>query len=152
MEKLMHISATPHVRSQMSTGRIMQIVLLSLVPPSVFGVVHFGMQALYHMLVCMGTCVVTEFLYEAFADRPVRIWDCSSLVTGLLLALSLPVSAPLWVGALGSVFAILVIKMLFGGIGQNIVNPALGARCFLMLSFAGIMTKWGFCTLRAWTT
>ncbi len=141
MEKLMHISATPHVRSQMSTGRIMQIVLLSLVPASVFGVVHFGMQALYHMLVCMGTCVVTEFLYEAFADRPVRIWDCSSLVTGLLLALSLPVSAPLWVGALGSVFAILVIKMLFGGIGQNIVNPALGARCFLMLSFAGIMTN-----------
>lgn len=141
MEKLMHISATPHVRSQMSTARIMQIVLLSLLPATVYGVVHFGIQALYQILVCMGTCVVAEFLYEAFADRPVRVWDCSSLVTGLLLALTLPVSAPLWVGALGSVFAVIVIKMLFGGVGQNIVNPALGARCFLMLSFAGMMTN-----------
>ena len=141
MEKLMHISATPHVRSQMSTARIMQIVLLSLLPATIYGVVHFGIQALYQILVCMGTCVVAEFLYEAFADRPVRVWDCSSLVTGLLLALTLPVSAPLWVGALGSVFAVIVIKMLFGGVGQNIVNPALGARCFLMLSFAGMMTN-----------
>ena len=140
MEKLMHILASPHVRSQMSTARIMQLVLLSLMPATVYGVVHFGIQALYQILVCMGTCLVSEFLYEAIADRPVRIWDCSSLVTGLLLALTLPVSVPLWVGAMGSVFAIVIVKMIFGGIGQNIVNPAMAARCFLMISFAGILT------------
>ena len=140
MENLIHVSASPHVRSQLTTGRVMQLVLLALLPASVFGVVQFGMRALYHILVCMGTCVATEFLFEAFADRPVRVWDLSSLVTGLLLALCLPVNLPLWMGALGSVFAILVVKMLFGGLGQNIVNPALAARCFLMISFPEAMT------------
>lgn len=140
MENLMHVSASPHVRSQMTTARVMQLVLLALLPASVFGVIQFGWRALFQILICMGTCAVTEFLYEAFADRPVRIWDCSSLVTGLLLALTLSVNVPFWMSVLGSVFAILVVKMLFGGLGQNIVNPALAARCFLMISFPGAMT------------
>ncbi|MBQ8185045.1 MAG: RnfABCDGE type electron transport complex subunit D [Lachnospiraceae bacterium] len=140
MEKLMHVSSSPHIRTQMTTGRIMQVVLLSLLPASIYGIYHFGIRALYQILVCMGICVLSEFVYEAFTERPIRVWDCSSLVTGLLLALTLPVSLPLWMSALGSVFAIIVVKMLFGGLGQNIVNPALAARCFLMISFAGAMT------------
>lgn len=142
MDKLKPVSAPPHVKGAMSTARIMQLVLFALLPASVFGVYNFGMRALLHIIVCVVTCMLAEFTFEAFANRPLAVADCSAAVTGLLLALSLPVSAPLWLGALGSVFAIVVVKMLFGGIGQNIVNPALTARCFLLISFAGHMTNY----------
>lgn len=142
MNDLKPISASPHVKGAMSTARIMQLVLLALLPAAVFGVWNFGSRALIHILVCVVTCVVAEFAFEAFLDRPLAVVDGSAAVTGLILALSLPVSAPLWLGALGSIFAIVVVKMLFGGIGQNIVNPALAARCFLLISFAGPMTNY----------
>lgn len=123
----------------MSTANIMRLVIVALLPAAGFGIYNFGIRALYHMLVCIVTCVLTEFTYEAFADRPIAVGDFSSVVTGLLLAMSLPVNAPLWIGCVGGVFAILVVKMFFGGIGQNIVNPALAGRCFLLISFANRM-------------
>ena len=141
MEKRMNVSASPHVRGAMSTSGIMRLVILALLPAAVFGIFNFGMRAFYHMLVTVVACVLTEFTYEAFADRPVTVGDFSAVVTGLLLAMSLPVNAPLWLGAAGGIFAILVVKMFFGGIGQNIVNPALAGRCFLLISFAGHMTN-----------
>lgn len=141
MEKLMNVSASPHIRGAMSTSKIMRLVILALLPAAGFGIYNFGIRALYHMLVCIVTCALTEFTYQAFADRPVAVGDFSAVVTGLLLALSLPVNAPLWIGAAGGIFAILVVKMFFGGIGQNIVNPALAGRCFLLISFAKHMTS-----------
>lgn len=140
MENKMNVSASPHIRGTLSTSKIMRLVILALLPAVGFGIYNFGIRALYHMIVCIVTCVLTEFTYEAFADRPVAVGDFSSVVTGLLLALSLPVNAPLWIGFAGGVFAVFVVKMLFGGIGQNIVNPALAGRCFLLISFAKHMT------------
>ncbi len=139
MENRMNVSASPHIRGTMSTANIMRLVIVALLPAAGFGIYNFGIRALYHMLVCIVTCVLTEFTYEAFADRPIAVGDFSSVVTGLLLAMSLPVNAPLWIGCVGGVFAILVVKMFFGGIGQNIVNPALAGRCFLLISFANRM-------------
>ncbi len=133
---------SPHIRGKMSTARIMQCVLLALLPAAIFGIVNFGTRALLHMIACMVTCVLTEFSYEAFADQRLTAGDCSALVTGLLLALSLPVGAPLWLGPVGSIFAILIVKMLFGGIGRNILNPALTAWCFLRIFFDGPMTDY----------
>lgn len=141
MEKRMNVSVSPHIRGTMTTSRIMRLVILALLPAAVFGIFNFGIRALYHMIVCIVTCVLTEFTYEAFADRAITVGDFSAVVTGLLLALSLPVGAPLWIGAAGGIFAILVVKMFFGGIGQNIVNPALAGRCFLLISFAKHMTN-----------
>ncbi|GFI12012.1 electron transport complex subunit RsxD [Lachnospiraceae bacterium] len=141
MENKRNVSVAPHIRGTMSTSKIMRLVILALLPAAGFGIYNFGIRALYHMIVCIVTCVLTEFTYEAFADRTVAIGDFSSAVTGLLLALSLPVNAPLWIGFAGGVFAILIVKMLFGGIGQNIVNPALAGRCFLLISFARHMTS-----------
>lgn len=141
MEKQMNVSASPHIRGTMSTSKIMRLVILALLPAAGFGIYNFGIRALYHILVCIVACALTEFTYQAFADRPVAVGDFSAVVTGLLLALSLPVNAPLWIGAAGGIFAILIVKMLFGGIGQNIVNPALAGRCFLLISFAKHMTS-----------
>ena len=142
MEKLNHISASPHVRGPMSTAKIMKLVIVALLPTAAFGVFHFGLRALLHMVVCIVTCALTETVYEVLTKRPLTVLDFSAVITGLLLALTLPVGAPLWIGAVGGVFAILVVKMFFGGIGQNIVNPALAARCFLLISFAGYLTDY----------
>lgn len=141
MEKQMSVSVSPHIRGTMTTSRIMRLVILALLPTAIFGIFNFGVRALYHMIVCIVTCVLTEFTYEAFADRPITVGDFSAVVTGLLMALSFPVGAPLWLGVVGGVFAILVVKMFFGGIGQNVVNPALAGRCFLLISFTKHMTN-----------
>lgn len=133
---------SPHIRGALSTARIMQCVLLALLPAAVFGIANFGVRALFHMTVCIIACVLTEFTYEAFTDQRLTVGDCSAIVTGLLLALSLPVGAPLWLGPVGGIFAILIVKMLFGGIGRNILNPALAGWCFLRIFFAGPMTAY----------
>ena len=133
---------SPHIRGPLSTARIMQCVLLALLPSAVFGAVNFGTRALLHMAASIVACVLTEFTYEAFTDQRLTVGDLSAVVTGLLLALSLPVGAPLWMGPLGGIFAILIVKMLFGGIGRNILNPALTAWCFLRIFFDGPMTNY----------
>ena len=141
MSEKMKVSSNPHIRANISTSGIMLTVIIALLPATGFGIYNFGSRALAHVLITVAACVLTELGFELLVKKPVTISDFSAVVTGLLLALNLPVSAPLWIGALGGVFAILVVKMLFGGLGQNFMNPALGARCFLLLSFTQIMTN-----------
>lgn len=141
MNKLLKVSSNPHIRSDVTTSSIMMTVVLALLPAAGFGIYNFGIRALFHIALTVGTAVLTEYLYDVLMKKPVTIGDWSAVVTGLLLAMNLPVAAPLWIGVLGAVFAILVVKMLFGGLGQNFMNPALGARCFLLISFTSIMTN-----------
>ena len=141
MSDLMKVSSNPHIRSKLTTNTIMTAVIIALLPATGFGIYNFGIPALILILVTVASTVLTEFLYEKLMKKPVTIGDFSAVVTGLLLALNLPSGAPWWIGVIGGVFAILIVKMLFGGLGQNFMNPALGARCFLMLSFTSIMTN-----------
>lgn len=140
MERKLRVSSNPHIRSKVTTNGIMMAVVLALLPAAGFGIYNFGIRALLHILITVASTVVTEFLFGLYR-RKLTITDLSAVVTGLLLALNLPVSAPLWIGAMGGVFAILVVKMLFGGLGQNFMNPALAARCFLLISFPALMTN-----------
>ena len=141
MSDLMKVSSNPHVRSRTSTGSIMLTVVIALLPAAGFGIYNFGMRALVTILITVASAVLTELLFEIICKKKITIGDFSAVVTGLLLALNLPVNVPWWIGVVGSVFAILVVKMLFGGLGQNFMNPALGARCFLLISFTSIMTN-----------
>ena len=141
MSDLLHISSSPHVRSKVSTSGIMGTVLLALLPAALFGIYNFGPHALLLILISMATCVATEAVYEHFMHKKLTIKDYSAAVTGLLLALNLPPSAPWWIPVIGGVFAVLVVKQRFGGLGQNFMNPALAARCFLLISFTGRMTN-----------
>lgn len=135
----LNVSSNPHIRSKVTTNGIMAAVIIALLPATGFGIYNFGLKALVLVLVTVGFAVLTEYLYGLYRKKT-TIGDLSAVVTGLLLALNLPVGAPWWVGAMGAVFAILVVKMLFGGLGQNFMNPALAARCFLVISFPALMT------------
>lgn len=139
MSDLMKVSSNPHVRSRTDTGSIMLTVVIALLPAAGFGIYNFGLDALILILVTVASTVLTELLFEKICKRKITIGDYSAVVTGLLLALNLPASAPWWIGVVGGVFAILVVKMLFGGLGQNFMNPALAARCFLLISFPSAM-------------
>ena len=139
-----NVSQNPHVRDNSSTFRIMLDVCIALLPACVFGVVNFGVRALWVLLVSVASCVLSEFLFEKILKKPNTIGDLSAVVTGLLLGMNLPSTIPLWMAALGGVFAIVIVKQLFGGLGQNFMNPALGARCFLLISFAGRMTTFTY--------
>lgn len=141
MSELLKVSSNPHIRSKETTSRIMLYVIIALLPAAGFGVYNFGIHALLTIVITVATTVLTEYIYEKCMKLKITISDLSAVVTGLLLALNLPPAAPLWLGILGGIFAILVVKMLFGGIGQNFMNPALGGRCFLLLSFTGLMTN-----------
>ena len=141
MSDMLHVASNPHVRSKVTTSSIMLAVVLALLPAAGFGIYNFGMHALLLICVTVASCVATEFVYEKLMKKTVTIGDFSAIVTGLLLSLNLPPMAPWWIGVVGGIFAILVVKMLFGGIGQNFMNPALGARCFLLISFTSIMTN-----------
>lgn len=140
MSNLLNVSSSPHARSKASTRNIMLDVLIALLPATVFGVIQFGLYSLAVILVCVLVAVLTEYLFEKGTNRKITVMDGSAAVTGLLLALNMPPTIPLWIAALGSIFAILVVKQLFGGLGQNFMNPALAARCFLLISFTGRMT------------
>ena len=141
MENQLNISSSPHIRSKVTSGNIMLMVVIALLPASAFGVYNFGVPALLMLISTTAAAVLTEFIYEKLMHKKVTVGDFSAVVTGLLLGLNMPPTAPLWMGALGSVFGILIVKQLFGGLGQNFMNPALGARCFLLLSFTGPMTS-----------
>lgn len=144
MNEQINISASPHIRSKVTTNNIMMWVAIALMPATIFGVLNFGIDALIIILVTTGTCVLTEYSYQKLMKQKVTIGDFSAVVTGLLLALNLPSSVPWWIGVIGGVVAIILIKQLFGGLGQNFMNPALGARCFLLISFTGIMTDFTY--------
>ena len=134
----------PHVKGTMTTAGMMRMMLLALLPAEIFGVLHFGPRVLLHLLICVVTCTLTEFTIEAFRDKPLTVADGSAMVTGGLLALMLPVNSPLWLGALGGIFAIGVIKMPFGGLGKNRLNPALSGYCLLFLAFPKYMKDYSF--------
>ena len=141
---MLNVSSSPHVRDNSSTRRIMLDVCIALLPACIFGIVNFGMRALAVLVVSVITCVVSEYLFEHFMHRPITVGDLSAVVTGLLLGMNMPHTIPLWIVMLGSVFAIIVVKQLFGGLGQNFMNPALAARCFLLISFAGRITSFTY--------
>lgn len=140
MSELLHVSSSPHIRSKVRTDQIMLMVVIALLPASCFGIYNFGPRALLIIGISIASCLATEFIFQKLMKKPVTINDFSAVITGLLLALNLPVSVPWWLVVIGSVFAILVVKQLFGGLGQNFMNPALAARCFLLISFTGRMT------------
>ena len=137
-----HMSASPHLRNRLTTGKVMLQVLLSLLPAAVVGVWVNGFHAFLVIAVCMLSTVAAEAIFCFVTRKPSTVIDGSAAVTGLLLALCLPASVPLYVPFLGGVFAILVVKCLFGGLGKNFMNPALAARCFLLISFGGVMTRY----------
>ena len=140
MSDMMRVSSNPHIRSKVSTDKIMLMVVIALLPATGFGIYNFGIRALFHVLITIASCVISELVFELIVRKKITVGDMSAVVTGLLLALNLPVSAPLWIGIIGGAFAIIVVKMMFGGLGQNFMNPALAARCFLLISFPSLMT------------
>lgn len=141
---ILHISSGPHTRSRLRTENVMGQVLISLMPVTIIGVINFGFYALLVILTSIASAVVTEYIFDRITKKPNTTKDLSSVVTGLLLALVLPSHVPLYIPVLGSVFAILVVKDFFGGLGKNFMNPALAGRCFLLASFGTTMTQYTF--------
>lgn len=143
-----NVSSSPHTKAKMTTQSIMRDVIIALLPATIFGIynystlfgIKYGIHSAFLILITVISCVASEYIYTTITDQKITIFDLSSVVTGMILALNLPCTFPYWMAALGGAFAIIIVKQLFGGLGQNFMNPALGARCFLMLSFAGSMT------------
>lgn len=144
MSDLLNVSSGPHVRDKLTTGKIMGIVLLALLPASGYGIWHFGVNAAILIVVSVAACVLTELVYELLTKQPVTVGDLSAAVTGLLLALNMPPTAAWWLPVIGGIFAIIFAKMLFGGLGQNFMNPALAGRCFLVICFTARMTNFNY--------
>lgn len=142
MENSFLVSSSPHLRDDVSTQRIMIDVALALVPAALAGVYFFGPRVLLVILVTVLSCVASEYIARRIMKRESTIADFSAVVTGILLALNLPPTIPFWIAAVGGVIAIVIVKQIFGGIGQNFMNPALAARVMLMVSWPVQMTKW----------
>ena len=141
MSENYQVSSAPHVRAKDSTRRVMLYVIIALLPASLFGIYNFGIRALFLILITIASCVASEWIFDKIVHKKNTIGDLSAVVTGLLLALNFPVSLPWWEAVIGAVFAIVIVKMMFGGLGQNFMNPALGGRCFLLIAFAADMTN-----------
>lgn len=142
--KLLNVSSSPHVRDKSSTSDIMLDVIIALLPACAFGVYNFGVRALIVLLVSVTSCLLFEYFYQKANKKKLTVSDLSAVLTGLLLGMNLPHTIPIWMVVLGSAFAIIIVKQLFGGLGQNFMNPALGGRCFLLISFAGPMTRFTY--------
>lgn len=140
-EKLLNVSSSPHVRDHSSTKSIMRDVVIALLPAALVGIYNFRLSAVLVILTTCVTCMLSEYIWQKCMKQPVTTGDFSALLTGLLLALNLPATIPLWMCVVGGVFAIIVAKQMFGGLGQNFMNPALAGRCFMMLSFSSAMTS-----------
>lgn len=141
MEHKLIVSSSPHIHEQESISSIMLDVIIALIPASLMGIYYFGYRAAMVIITAIAAAVASEYLYEKLTKRRNTVRDLSAIVTGLLLALNLPVTIPLWMTAAGSVFAIVVVKQLYGGLGKNFMNPALAARCFMLIAWAGAMTS-----------
>ncbi|MCD8324579.1 MAG: RnfABCDGE type electron transport complex subunit D [Clostridiales bacterium] len=150
MSDLYNVTSSPHVRSKMTTDKVMLCVIIALLPATIFGIFNFGPRAFAVIVITIASCFVSEYLFNVVTHRKQSVGDLSCIVTGLLLGLNLSSTIPLWIPVIGGAFAIIVVKMVFGGLGQNFMNPALGARCFLLLSFTGPMTS--FATIPLDTT
>ena len=141
MSKLLNVSSSPHVRSDVITSNLMGDVIIAMIPTAVYGVWQFGVHAALVLIMTVLSCVISEYLFERLLNKPVTVGDLSAVVTGLILGLNMPPGIPVWIPCLGGVFAIIVVKQLYGGLGQNFMNPALAARCFLLISFAQKMSS-----------
>lgn len=141
-ESMLTISSSPHIRSNETVKGIMRDVIIALMPAVIAGIYFFKFRAALVMITAIASAVLSEWLWQKITGREVTINDLSAVVTGILIAFNVPVSIPLWMVAVGSAFAIIIVKQLFGGIGENIVNPALAARAFLLASWPTSMTTW----------
>lgn len=141
MEQKLIVSSSPHIKLREDTQSIMLDVIIALIPASVAGIYYFGIRALAVMLTSVAACLLSEYAYEKITKKPITTGDLSCVVTGLLLALNLPVTIPLWITVIGAAFAIIIVKQLYGGLGKNFMNPALAARCFMLVAWAGSMTS-----------
>ncbi|MGL5435030.1 MAG: RnfABCDGE type electron transport complex subunit D [Lachnospiraceae bacterium] len=148
MSRLLNVSSSPHVRSKDTTQNIMLDVVIAMLPATAYGVFQFGFHALLVILATVAACVLSEYVYKKIMKMPNSTADLSAVVTGMILALNMPADIPLWIAMLGGVFAIIIVKQLYGGLGQNFMNPALAARCFLLISFGKTMSSF---TLDGWT-
>ena len=140
--KLLTVSASPHIKAYDTTKSIMIDVLISLLPAMIFAVYMFGFRALTVTLITVCSCIIFEYLFEKIMKKPITVFDFSACVTGVLLAFTLPVNVPLWLPVIGAFFAIVIVKQLFGGIGKNIVNPAIAARIFLFIAWPSKLTSY----------
>ncbi|HIZ80106.1 MAG TPA: RnfABCDGE type electron transport complex subunit D [Candidatus Lachnoclostridium stercorigallinarum] len=141
MNNMLHVSSSPHVRDRVTTKNLMYDVVIALIPATVWGAYQFGLYTLAVVIATVLACVASEYVWEKGMGKPITITDGSAVVTGMILALNMPPEIPIWIPMLGGVFAIIVVKQLFGGLGQNFMNPALAARCFLLISFASYMNN-----------
>lgn len=141
MSKLLNLSSNPHIRDNVTTAEIMRDVFIALIPTTLYGIIQWGFNAALVCILTVAAAVISELLYEKCMKLPITIKDWSAAVTGLILALNCPPNIPAWIPCLGAVFAIIIVKQLYGGLGKNFMNPALAARCFLLISFAGKMTS-----------
>ena len=140
-EKLI-VSSAPHAVGPVSTQKIMGLVLVALIPAFVVGIYQFGYRAAVLTIVCVAACILFEYLMNKIMKKEQTVGDLSAVLTGVLLAFNLPAGLPFWIAIVGCFAAIVVVKQLFGGIGQNLVNPAVTARIFLFIAFATEMTTW----------
>ncbi len=145
MNPKLHLAVSPHIHTTQTTTTVMRDVIIGLLPATIVGVILFGIRAGLVVLVCVLAAVIAEYLWNMAVKKEQTIGDLSAVVTGLLLAMNLPSNVPLWQGAVGSVFAIVLVKGVFGGIGCNVVNPAITGRVFMLVAF-GSMTKAAFPT------
>lgn len=141
MSKLLNLSSNPHIRDHVTTAEIMRDVFIALIPTTLYGIIQWGFNAALVCILTVAAAVISELVYEKCMKLPITIKDWSAAVTGLILALNCPPNIPAWIPCLGAVFAIIIVKQLYGGLGKNFMNPALAARCFLLISFAGKMTS-----------
>lgn len=139
-DKLMTVSPSPHVRGSESTTTIMADVIIAMIPALIWGIYIFGFRALSLTVISVASCVFFEFIYQFVMKKKTTVGDLSAIVTGILIAFNLPVNTPLWIPFVGGAFAIVIVKQLFGGIGKNMVNPAIAARIFLFISFPKYMS------------
>lgn len=139
--KLLQISANPHIREEGNSAGIMRDVVIAMLPTAIYGCLQWGFHSFLVVLLTTLAAVLTEYLYQKAMKLPVTISDWSAAVTGMILALNCPPNIPYWIPMVGSVFAILVVKQLYGGLGANFMNPALAARCSLLISFASQMSS-----------
>ena len=140
IKKIPNVSSSPHFRSKLTTHGEMLDVIIAMIPITLWGAYHFGLRSLAVVAVTVAASVLFEYLYEKAMHLPITINDLSAVVTGMILALNMPPQIPFWVPVIGAAFSIIVVKQLYGGLGQNFMNPALAGRCFLHISFAGLMT------------
>ncbi len=140
-EKYM-VTSSPHIHGDFTVRSIMLDVIIALVPAGLAGIFYFGLRSLAVVATSIVSCVLFEYIWNKLLKKPNTLGDLSAVVTGLLIAYNMPPTIPLWMVSVGSLFAIIVVKQFFGGLGQNFVNPALAARAFMLASWAGAMTTW----------